>query len=77
MPSIGTSSDNLDRAVLHPIGVVRSQLKDREKAPNQGNEGAPDAFIEFMPEVAEALEGIDLGDKLIVITWFTSRAATS
>jgi len=28
---------------LHPIGIVRSPLKDRATAPSQGSEGAPDA----------------------------------
>ena len=55
--------------LLRPIGVVRSPLKERAKAPNQGREGAPDAFIEFTPEVEDALEGIAVGDKIIAITW--------
>jgi tRNA-Thr(GGU) m(6)t(6)A37 methyltransferase TsaA len=60
---------DLDSNLLRPIGVVRSPLTEREEAPNQGGEGAPDAFIEFTPEVEEALEGIEAGDELIVITW--------
>ena len=60
---------DLDSNLLRPIGVVRSPLKEREEAPNQGGEGAPDAFIELMPAVEEGLEGIQVGDKLIVITW--------
>jgi tRNA-Thr(GGU) m(6)t(6)A37 methyltransferase TsaA len=54
---------------LHRIGVVRSQLKDRASAPRQGDEGAPDAWIELTSSVAEALEGIEVGDELFVITW--------
>jgi tRNA-Thr(GGU) m(6)t(6)A37 methyltransferase TsaA len=54
---------------LDPIGVVRSPLKDRSSAPCQGDEGAPDAWIELTAAVADALEGIDVGDELIVITW--------
>lgn len=55
---------------LNPIGVVRSQLTSREAAPRQGYEGAPDAWLELDPAVAEGLDGIGVGDELIVITWF-------
>ena len=35
----------------------------------QGGEGAPDAWIEIEEPVATALEGIAVGDEIIVITW--------
>lgn len=54
---------------LDPIGVVRSPLRDRASAPRQGDEGAPDAWIELSAPVTEALEGIQAGDELFVITW--------
>ena len=55
---------------LNPIGVVRSTLTNREEAPRQGYEGAPDAWIELDPAVAEGLDGIAVGDEIVVITWF-------
>jgi tRNA-Thr(GGU) m(6)t(6)A37 methyltransferase TsaA len=55
---------------LYPIGFIRSPLKRREEAPKQGNEGAPDAWLELNPAVAEGLDGIVVGDKMIIITWF-------
>jgi tRNA-Thr(GGU) m(6)t(6)A37 methyltransferase TsaA len=55
---------------LHPIGIIHSPLKHREEAPKQGSEGAPDAWLEVNPTVAEGLDGIAVGDKIIVITWF-------
>jgi tRNA-Thr(GGU) m(6)t(6)A37 methyltransferase TsaA len=55
---------------LRPIGVIRSQLASLADAPMQGSEGAPDAWLEVDPSLAAALEGIDVGDELIVITWF-------
>lgn len=55
---------------LYPIGFIHSPLKRREEAPKQGNEGAPDAWLELNPAVAEALDGITVGDKIIIITWF-------
>ena len=54
---------------LSPIGFLHSPLKTREEAPNQGCEGAPDAWLEVNEAVAEGLEGIALGDEIIVITW--------
>jgi tRNA-Thr(GGU) m(6)t(6)A37 methyltransferase TsaA len=55
--------------VIHRIGVVRSSLVDRRAAPPQGGEGAPDAVIEVMPSVAEALQGLAVGDEILVLTW--------
>lgn len=54
---------------LRPIGVVRSPLKDRSKAPKQGSEGAPDAWIDVYAWAARGLKGLAVGDELIVITW--------
>ena len=59
----------LDGYLVNPIGFVRSPLKDREAAPRQGDEGAPDASIDLEPSVSDALQGIDVGDELVVITW--------
>src|SRR5215467_4626749 len=39
--------------LLNPIGYIQSPLKDRAQAPRQGNEGAPDAWIEVNSAVAE------------------------
>jgi tRNA-Thr(GGU) m(6)t(6)A37 methyltransferase TsaA len=59
------TSDHL----LRPIGHVRSTLKSRAAAPRQGNEGAPDAWLELDADVAEGLAGIELDQELIVLTW--------
>jgi tRNA-Thr(GGU) m(6)t(6)A37 methyltransferase TsaA len=59
----------VDDYPLRPIGVVRSELTEREAAPSQGGEGAPDAWIELTPGVAEGLEGIAVAEQLIVVTW--------
>jgi tRNA-Thr(GGU) m(6)t(6)A37 methyltransferase TsaA len=56
--------------ILQPLGFIRSKLKTREKAPRQGSEGAPDAWLDIKPQFANALLGIEVGHKLIVITWF-------
>src|SRR5579885_179172 len=54
---------------LRPIGVIRSSIKDRSKAPKQGSEGAPDVWIEVDPFAREALDGLAVGDEIIVLTW--------
>ena len=55
---------------LHPIGSVESSILNREDAPSQGNEGAPDAWISVNKNVAEGLDGIKVGEQLIILTWF-------
>ena len=54
---------------IEPIGFVRSELTRLEDAPMQGDEGAPDAWLELTPQVAQGLTGIKPGDELIVLTW--------
>ena len=54
---------------ITPIGTVESPLTDVAAAPNQGDEGAPDAWLVFEPAVREGLEGIHAGDEILVLTW--------
>jgi len=49
---------------------VRSSLRSRGEAPRQGSEGAPDAWLELEADVRAGLEGIAVGDEIIVLTWF-------
>lgn len=53
-----------------PIGVIHSELSNRDEAPKQGYEGAPDAWVEVYAEFAEGLEGIVVGNDIILVTWF-------
>ena len=55
---------------LHPIGVIRSGLKEQSKVPKQASEGAPDAWLECGHSPRPALDGLPVGDKVIVLTWF-------
>ena len=55
---------------LVAIATVESPLKDRASAPKQGDEGAPDAWLVFDAEVADALDGIAVGDDVLLLTWF-------
>jgi tRNA-Thr(GGU) m(6)t(6)A37 methyltransferase TsaA len=55
--------------VVRPIGRVESPLTDRETAPKQGYEGAPEATLVFEPAVREGLRDIAPGTEVIVLTW--------
>ena len=55
---------------LVAIATVESSLRDRASAPKQGDEGAPDAWLVFDPKVADGLDGIAVGDQLLLFTWF-------
>ncbi len=57
------------RARLQAIGVIHSILKTRPEAPKQGWEGAPDAWLEVRPSLADGLDGVTVGDEIIVVTW--------
>lgn len=55
--------------VLQPIGRVASPLADREAAPNQGDEGAPTAWLVFEPWVREGLLDLRPGTDVLLLTW--------
>lgn len=54
---------------LRIIGRVESPLTDRAEAPMQGDEGAPEATVVLEPEFAAGLDGIAVGDRLVLLTW--------
>ena len=54
---------------LRAIGWVESPLTDPDSSPRQGDEGAPDAWLRFEPEVLDALRGVEPGDELLLLTW--------
>jgi len=43
---------------VEPIGVVLSELSQIDAAPLQGDEGAPEAWLELATDVAPGLVGI-------------------
>ena len=54
---------------LIPIGRVESPLTDPATAPKQGYEGSPDAWLALEPGILEGLDGIRVGDRVILLTW--------
>jgi tRNA-Thr(GGU) m(6)t(6)A37 methyltransferase TsaA len=61
--------NDAENAQLRPIGVIRSTIKSRSEAPRQGTEGAPDVWLEVQSFAAEAMDGLSVGDEIIVVTW--------
>ena len=55
--------------LIEPVGFVESSLTERADAPKQGHEGAPDAWLVFDERVADALQDLQVGDHVIVLTW--------
>ena len=65
----GTDRPPANQHVLRPIGTVRSTLRSPEEAPRQGDEGGPDAWLEIADEVAPGLDGLAVGQEILVLTW--------
>lgn len=60
---------NENQYTIEPIGFIRSGLVRLEDAPRQGEEGAPDAWLDLLPALSDACTGINVGDELTVLTW--------
>jgi tRNA-Thr(GGU) m(6)t(6)A37 methyltransferase TsaA len=56
--------------LVQPVGRVESSLVDRDMAPKQGDEGAPDAWLVFEPWAAAALRDLRVGTEVLLLTWF-------
>jgi tRNA-Thr(GGU) m(6)t(6)A37 methyltransferase TsaA len=59
----------VERYDLTPIGRVESRLVDRDAAPKQGREGAPDAWLAFDARFREGLADLEVGSEILVLTW--------
>jgi tRNA-Thr(GGU) m(6)t(6)A37 methyltransferase TsaA len=64
-----TSSAGTGPYELRSVGRVESVLVDRETAPKQGFEGAPDAWLVFDPDMAEAIRDLAVGADIFLLTW--------
>ena len=65
MPGEGADAER----VLRPIGRGSAELGDRGDAPRQGDEAPTRADVVVDAAFAAALDGIDVGDRLVVLTW--------
>lgn len=54
---------------VRPIGWVESTLLDTVDAPNQGEHGAPAAWLVINPGVREGVRDLQVGSDILVLTW--------
>lgn len=54
---------------VRPIGWVESVLTDPADAPNQGEYGAPAAWLVINPEVLEGIRDLQVDSDILVLTW--------
>ena len=59
----------MKRYEVTPIGTVESPLTSLASAPKQADEGAPSAWLAIDAAFAAALDGIEPGDAIVVLTW--------
>ena len=59
----------MNRYVLEPIGTIKSEIKNTEDAPLFYTEGAPNAYLQLSRSYWDGMEGLKVGDDIIVITW--------
>jgi tRNA-Thr(GGU) m(6)t(6)A37 methyltransferase TsaA len=64
-----SSAKRRELARLRVVGTIRSILKTRAEAPKLGSEGAPDAWLEVSSSLEPGLDGLKVGDDIIVVTW--------
>jgi tRNA-Thr(GGU) m(6)t(6)A37 methyltransferase TsaA len=57
------------RYEVQAIGRVHSGLTRTADAPKQGYEGAPNATLEIEPAFRSGLDGITIGQEVLVLTW--------
>ena len=55
--------------LVRPIGRVESPLVARDAAPKQGDEGSPDAWLVFHPDVALGIRDLAVGAEVLLLTW--------
>ena len=58
-----------EQYVVKPVGWVESALRDRDAAPKQCDEGAPDAWIRLEPTMLDAARDLEVGTEVILLTW--------
>jgi tRNA-Thr(GGU) m(6)t(6)A37 methyltransferase TsaA len=51
------------------VGWVESALVDPATAPKQGDEGGPETWLVFLPDIGPALRDLAVGAEVLVLTW--------
>jgi tRNA-Thr(GGU) m(6)t(6)A37 methyltransferase TsaA len=65
----GDAGERAGTYQVRPIGWVESALASPQDAPNQGEQGAPDAWLVINPEVREGIRDLQVGSDILVLTW--------
>lgn len=58
-----------DTYLIRPIGWVESPLVNAADAPNQGDEGAPEAWLTLDPDLCEGARDLTVGSDILLLTW--------
>src|SRR5918992_1411630 len=66
---VGLGDSRMIGIELKPIGRVESSLTELSSAPRQADEGAPEAWMVFEPELVEGLRSLRVGDEVLLMTW--------
>lgn len=66
---LADADTGVDAYQVRPIGRVESSLVDIADAPNQGGQGAPEAWLVIDPEVREGIRDLTAGSDVFVLTW--------
>lgn len=62
---------------IRVIGRVQSPLLDRHTAPLQAHEGAPPAWLVLFDWASAGLDGLAVGDDVLVLTWLHQADRTT
>lgn len=54
---------------LVQIGTIISPIQRPGDAPRQGNEGGAEAWIDIDPAFRDAVDGLAVGDEILIFTW--------
>jgi tRNA-Thr(GGU) m(6)t(6)A37 methyltransferase TsaA len=66
---LGEARSRVGTYQVQPIGWVESTLVDPADAPNQGHQGAPDAWLVINPDVREGIRDLQVGADIFLLTW--------
>jgi tRNA-Thr(GGU) m(6)t(6)A37 methyltransferase TsaA len=69
LDDMADASSRSEPYLMRPIGWVESTLVDPKDAPNQGQQGAPDAWLLITPEVREGIRDLQVESEILVLTW--------
>lgn len=59
----------MNEMILKPVGIIHSPFKEKKDSPHQGRYGIEESEIEVFEQYAEALDGIEKYNNLIVLYW--------